>query len=97
MSKILSIDKICYKNLMMCKHTLIQRKMLMLFASVDQLMAKWVLKYIDLISQGYMLSVYINILCEMNLYDCCLDGQDWAVSGPASSSDPSRSPSIDTT
>lgn len=46
MSKILSIDKICYKNLMMCKHTLIQRKMLMLFASVDQLMAKWVLKYI---------------------------------------------------
>lgn len=40
MSKILSIDKICYKNLMMCKHTLIQRKMLMLFASVDQLMAK---------------------------------------------------------
>lgn len=30
----------------MCKHTLIQRKMLMLFASVDQLMAKWVLKYI---------------------------------------------------
>lgn len=40
MSKILSIDNICYKNLMMCKHTLIQRKMLMLFASVDQLMAK---------------------------------------------------------
>lgn len=96
MSKILSIDKICYKNLMMCKHTLIQRKMLMLFASVDQLMAN--ILEIDLISQGYMLSVSINILCEMNLYDCCLDGQDCrAVSGPASSSDPSRSPSIDTT
>lgn len=42
---------------------------------------------IDLISQGYMLSVSINILCEINLYDCCLDGQDRAVSGLASSSD----------
>lgn len=55
----------------------------------------WNILEIDLISQGYMLSVSINILCEMNLYDCCLDGQDCrAVSGPASFSDPSRSPSI---
>lgn len=46
MSKILSADKICFKSLMMCKHTSIQRKMLMLFASVDQLMAIWIRKYI---------------------------------------------------
>lgn len=39
----------------------------------------WNILEIDLISQGYMLSVSINILCEMNLYDCCLDGQDCRV------------------